>query len=164
MYNDNKAFREMLKEHCREGDIVVSHHLPCHLSIHPNYKGNVNNKWYLCNMERFILDRKPGFWFHGHTHEQFDYVIGGKVAFTTQAEQIGGTRIIANPRGYDGYEDLKKHKHGFAVEVSPRDGTDDGTNSSQEEECTQGNIDSEIPKESNGTAYEAEPPHGERGC
>jgi hypothetical protein len=31
-------------------------------------------------------------WTHGHTHEKFDYM-------------IGGTRVVANPRGYLGYEE-----------------------------------------------------------
>jgi hypothetical protein len=31
-------------------------------------------------------------WTHGHTHHKFDYM-------------IGETRIVCNPRGYEGYED-----------------------------------------------------------
>jgi hypothetical protein len=31
-------------------------------------------------------------WTHGHTHEDFDYM-------------VGSTRIVCNPRGYDAYED-----------------------------------------------------------
>ena len=30
-------------------------------------------------------------WTHGHTHHAFDYV-------------IGETRVVCNPRGYEGYE------------------------------------------------------------
>ena len=30
-------------------------------------------------------------WTHGHTHEDFDYM-------------IGGCRVVCNPRGYSGYE------------------------------------------------------------
>ena len=43
-------------------------------------------------MDDFILDRPEiALWTHGHTHEDFDY-------------HIGSTRILCNPRGYDGYE------------------------------------------------------------
>jgi hypothetical protein len=31
-------------------------------------------------------------WTHGHTHEDFDYM-------------VGSTRIVCNPRGYDAYEE-----------------------------------------------------------
>jgi hypothetical protein len=43
-------------------------------------------------LSEFILDHpKIKLWTHGHTHHSFDYV-------------IGETRIVANPRGYIGYE------------------------------------------------------------
>jgi len=44
-------------------------------------------------LDQFILDR-PGIklWTHGHTHEDFDYM-------------LGSTRVVCNPRGYINYED-----------------------------------------------------------
>ena len=105
-YEDNAEFKKMIEVFCREGDVVVSHHLPSEQSIHQKYRGQATNRWYVSNMERYILARQPSVWFHGHTHEQFTY-------------QIGKTWVIANPRGYDGYEDLRKHRHGFTIEVSP---------------------------------------------
>ena len=45
------------------------------------------------NLDNFILDNPQiKLWTHGHTHEDFDY-------------RIGSTRVVCNPRGYDGYED-----------------------------------------------------------
>jgi hypothetical protein len=40
-------------------------------------------------------------WTHGHTHETFDYM-------------VGTTRIVCNPRGYDGYEE---RAYNFKLEV-----------------------------------------------
>jgi predicted phosphodiesterase len=75
--------------------VVVGHHTPSHTSCHPRYKDDqVMNGGYHSDLTEFILDR-PGIklWTHGHTHELFDYM-------------IGSTRVVCNPRGYDGYEDI----------------------------------------------------------
>ena len=73
--------------------VVVGHHTPSHQSCHPKYKGDKEmNGGYHSDLSEFILDR-PGIklWTHGHTHEDFDYI-------------IGETRVVCNPRGYINYE------------------------------------------------------------
>jgi predicted phosphodiesterase len=73
--------------------IVVGHHAPSKASTHPRYRGEtIVNGAYSSDLSEFILDR-PGIklWTHGHTHEDFDYM-------------IGDCRVVCNPRGYDGYE------------------------------------------------------------
>jgi hypothetical protein len=73
--------------------IVVGHHAPSRASTHPRYAGEtLMNGGYSSELSEFILDR-PGIklWTHGHTHEDFDYM-------------IGDCRIVCNPRGYIGYE------------------------------------------------------------
>lgn len=73
--------------------VVVGHHSPCKLSIHPKYKNDqLMNGGYASDLSEFILDHPQiKAWFHGHTHHPFDY-------------NIGDTRIVCNPRGYVGYE------------------------------------------------------------
>lgn len=73
--------------------VVVGHHAPSHLSIHPQYiDDTVMNGGYYSNLNEFILDRPQiRLWTHGHTHYSFDYI-------------IGSTRVVCNPRGYVGYE------------------------------------------------------------
>jgi len=75
--------------------VVVGHHAPSKASTHPRYKSEfITNGAYSTNLDNFILDRRQiKLWTHGHTHEDFDY-------------RIGTTRIVCNPRGYDGYEEL----------------------------------------------------------
>lgn len=75
--------------------VVVGHHTPSHTSCHPRYKDDqVMNGGYHSDLSEFILDRpKIKLWTHGHTHEAFDYM-------------IGETRVVCNPRGYKGYEDI----------------------------------------------------------
>ena len=74
--------------------VVCGHHAPSKMSTHPRYKDEtLMNGGYSSDLSEFILDHPEiKLWTHGHTHEQFDY-------------SIGGTRIVCNPRGYINYED-----------------------------------------------------------
>ena len=72
--------------------VVVGHHGPSDLSVHDNYKTDFTvNGAYRSRLDDFILDN-PNIvlWTHGHTHYFFDYY-------------IGNTRVVCNPRGYQGY-------------------------------------------------------------
>ena len=74
--------------------VVVGHHAPSKQSTHPRYADEViMNGGYSTALDEFIMDHPQiKLWTHGHTHEDFDYM-------------IGSTRIVCNPRGYDAYED-----------------------------------------------------------
>ena len=73
--------------------VVVGHHAPSKLSIKPRYeKDYLLNGAYSSDLSEIILDYPQiKLWTHGHTHDVFDYT-------------IGSTRIVCNPRGYEGYE------------------------------------------------------------
>lgn len=74
--------------------VIVGHHSPSKLSTKPRYEKEVIvNGAYSSDLSEFILDHPQiKLWTHGHTHHEFDYM-------------IGSTRIFCNPRGYNGYED-----------------------------------------------------------
>jgi hypothetical protein len=74
--------------------VVVGHHAPSKLSTHPRYQDQfIMNGGYSSELDGFIQDRPQiKLWTHGHTHEDFDY-------------QIGGCRVLCNPRGYINYEE-----------------------------------------------------------
>lgn len=67
--------------------IVISHHAPSHLSIHPKWAGSPLNPAFSSDLLVEIQQSAPDFWFHGHMHDNFKY-------------NIGGTEVICNPRGY----------------------------------------------------------------
>ena len=73
--------------------VVVGHHSPSRLSTHPQYADQTMvNGAYSSNLDEFIMDHPQiKLWTHGHTHHEFDYM-------------IGSCRVVCNPRGYDGYE------------------------------------------------------------
>jgi 3',5'-cyclic AMP phosphodiesterase CpdA len=73
--------------------VVVGHHAPSKASTHPRYANEtIMNGGYSSDLSEFILDHPQiKLWTHGHTHENFDYL-------------IGSTRIFCNPRGYINYE------------------------------------------------------------
>lgn len=72
--------------------IVVGHHCPSELSVAEAYKGNLLNAAFRSKLDDFIEARPQiRYWLHGHTHTNFNY-------------WIGDTRVVCNPRGYDGYE------------------------------------------------------------
>lgn len=84
---------EALNGHPGLTTVVVGHHAPSKASTHPRYKSEVlMNGAYSTDLDNWILDRRQiKLWTHGHTHEDFDYM-------------IGGCRVVCNPRGYIDYE------------------------------------------------------------
>jgi Icc-related predicted phosphoesterase len=65
--------------------VVITHHAPHPNSVHPRWKGNPVNAAFVSDLTRLM--GKPVLWFHGHTHDSFDFT-------------IHGTRVVANPMGY----------------------------------------------------------------
>ena len=87
-----KFIDEATKDHTKKY-VVVGHHAPSKQSTKPRYKNDYTmNGGYSSDLSEFILDRPQiKMWTHGHTHDNFDYL-------------IGTTRIVCNPRGYINYE------------------------------------------------------------
>jgi len=86
--------------------VVVGHHAPSKSSEHPRYANDqLMNGAYNSRLDQFIMDR-PGIklWTHGHTHEDFDYM-------------IKQCRVVCNPRGYINYEDRADRFQLRVVEV-----------------------------------------------
>ena len=73
--------------------VVVGHHSPSKLSTKPQYQDDfIVNGAYSSDLSELMLDHPQiKLWTHGHTHHEFDYM-------------IGTCRVVCNPRGYDGYE------------------------------------------------------------
>ena len=74
--------------------VVCTHHAPTRASIHSRYVDQpIMNAAYASDLSELILDRPQiKLWTHGHTHDPHDYM-------------VGSTRVVCNPRGYDGFEE-----------------------------------------------------------
>lgn len=85
--------RSVIAEQHDKKFVVVGHMSPSRLSTHPKYANDhLMNGGYSSSLDEFILDRpQVKLWTHGHTHEEFDYM-------------IGSTRIVCHPRGYVNHE------------------------------------------------------------
>jgi predicted phosphohydrolase len=78
--------------HSRDA-IVVTHHGPTHLSLHPDYAHTNDpiNCAYVSDLGDLIADTDIKAWFHGHVHAQHDYM-------------VNNTRVLLNAIGYPGYD------------------------------------------------------------
>ena len=85
--------RSVIAEQHDKKFVVVGHMSPSRLSTHPKYANDhLMNGGYSSSLDEFILDHpQVKLWTHGHTHEEFDYM-------------IGSTRIVCHPRGYVNHE------------------------------------------------------------
>jgi len=74
--------------------VVAGHHAPSRSSTHARYADDtVMNGGYSSSLDDYIIDHPQiRLWTHGHTHHNFDYM-------------IGSTRVVCNPRGYINYEE-----------------------------------------------------------
>ena len=94
---DHKAMLNVIREAVAADPagkfVVVGHHSPSKLSTKPQYQDDfIVTGAYSSDLSELMLDHPQiKLWTHGHTHHEFDYM-------------IGTCRVVCNPRGYDGYE------------------------------------------------------------
>lgn len=74
--------------------VVAGHHAPSKLSTKPQYADDwMVNGAYSSSLDSFMQDHPQiKLWTHGHTHHEFDYM-------------VGSCRVFCNPRGYVGHEE-----------------------------------------------------------
>ena len=97
--------------------VVVTHHAPSFRSVKAGTEDELVTAAYASNLADLVASSGATLWVHGHIHEAHDY-------------EIGGTRVLSNPRGY--VETMGHGRHtwvraqttGFdpelVVEVGPR--------------------------------------------
>lgn len=86
--------------------VVVTHHAPSPLSIHPRFAGSLLNACFVSDAGHLLDGERACLWIHGHTHDSFDY-------------ELNGTRVVCNPRGYakDGVNENPLFDASLIVEV-----------------------------------------------
>jgi hypothetical protein len=67
--------------------VVVTHHAPHPDSVARRFENDPLTPAFVSDLSEVIDRWQPALWFHGHTHDNFDY-------------RVGATRIVCNPKGY----------------------------------------------------------------
>jgi len=89
-HQETRAFlTSALAEAAGRKTVIVTHHAPSARSIAPEFLDDPLSACYASDLEGLIVERQPALWVHGHVHHKVDY-------------PVGGSRVIANPRGYPG--------------------------------------------------------------
>lgn len=104
---EHQAFRyflETLEFEDPQKTVVVTHHSPSFTGVLPWWKGDPINPGYHSNLDNLIAELGVKYWFHGHIHDSVDYT-------------IADTRVMTNPRGYDGIDRNSEFDSGFVVEL-----------------------------------------------
>ena len=91
VYEENKKTTEFFKNNVQQGDVVITHHAPCSLSLDKERKGDGLNRFYVCDQSELIREKKPAYWLHGHIHTPVEY-------------SLYDTWVVSNPFGYLGHE------------------------------------------------------------
>jgi Icc-related predicted phosphoesterase len=86
--------------------VVITHHAPSARSVHPRFAGSPINACFVSHADHLLGAQRACLWVHGHTHDSFDY-------------DVGGTRVLCNPRGYsrDGVIENARFDPALVVEV-----------------------------------------------
>lgn len=104
VYQESDAAVEFFRRELREGDIAVTHHLPSYKSVAPQYRGHPLNPFFVREVDDIILEKKPAYWVHGHTHTSTSYT-------------LGNTRVLCNPFGYLRVEENASFDWGLTIDV-----------------------------------------------
>ena len=108
-YREHLDSRAYIESETVDGDqnipcVVVTHHAPSYESIHPRYKSDKEvNGGYASDLTHMARDNIK-LWFHGHTHSNFDYM-------------MGPTRVVCNPHGYPGERVMPDPILDYIVEI-----------------------------------------------
>lgn len=85
--------------------VVMSHHSPGNVLKRKGRMGNLLDHCYFANIEELIgHHNKVNLWVHGHTHQNWDYM-------------INETRVVCNPYGYWGESINKGFDREIVIEV-----------------------------------------------
>ena len=88
IFDQHDKTTAFLAKNVKSDSVVLTHHLPAWPSVSVRFRQDPTNDFFLSDREPLIVERQPRLWIHGHTHDSKDY-------------QIGATRVLCNPKGYE---------------------------------------------------------------
>ncbi len=104
---DHRRTRAWLERELHAGHpgptVVVTHHAPHALSVHPRYAGDPVNAGFVSDLGPLL--ELADLWLHGHVHDSFDY-------------RVGRARVVCNPAGY--IRNVGQVRDGAPIELENR--------------------------------------------
>lgn len=88
VYDRHEKTVAYLDKNIKQGDIVVTHHMPTYRSVPDKFVGSISNCFFANHLDR-LFSHKPSVWIHGHTHSSCDYI-----------HPVESVRVYCNPLGY----------------------------------------------------------------
>ena len=77
----------MLAAQAGEVDVVITHWPPTKGAMQPRFESDSLSPYFYNDREDLVRAMGAKLWIAGHTHDPFDY-------------QVGGIRVVGNPTGY----------------------------------------------------------------
>lgn len=113
--DSRRELTQALSQHSLCKWIVMTHHAPSGRSVGPRYRGSSLNPAFHSDWDELIeLNPEIAYWIHGHMHTTSDY-------------WIGETRVICNPRGYFGREQVKNFQPNLIIDLKKDNNQHDAT-------------------------------------
>ncbi len=101
-----QALKMALDANQEKNFLMMTHHTPSYLSIHPKYGDSPLNYAYSSDLSELIIDNTQiKHWVHGHTHDTFNYI-------------VGGCQVYCNPRGYTNDPNVYPENRAFDINFS----------------------------------------------
>jgi Icc-related predicted phosphoesterase len=90
-YDSFDKIKELIEKSKVNKKVVLTHYLPSYQSVHSNFINNPINSFFATELGNYIAYSDINLWFHGHTHNSFDYIIENNTP--------EGCNIVCNPYG-----------------------------------------------------------------
>ena len=87
VYREHEKCSKWLRDTVRDGDVVITHHLPSYKCVSPRWQNSLDNCFFASYQDETIWLCEPSVWIHGHGHDSIDTM-------------LHKTRMIRNPFGY----------------------------------------------------------------
>ena len=101
---ENQRALDFLHAELRAGDVVISHHLPTQNAVAPDFRDGPLGPFFVCDVERLIIEREPRLWVFGHSHRSYD-------------SHLGPTWLVSNPFGYATFEENRQFDWTCVIDV-----------------------------------------------
>lgn len=103
-YRDRAWLERELKRPWNGKTVVVTHHAPHAFSVHKRFRGDPLTPAFVSDLSDILSSHAIDLWLHGHMHDPVDYT-------------VFDTRVVCNPRGYQGTTEINNYNPGLIIEV-----------------------------------------------